>query len=103
MIGRMVDRRRSPRLAFSRPPHARVRTVHEAVVDRLDGHSVDVITTHSVARGKRLVLQFTTGSGEVISRFVRVVSCTPIACDNSTQWRLTLSLDAVGLEPTPAS
>jgi hypothetical protein len=99
----MVDRRRSPRLGFSRPQHARVRTVHEAVVDRLDGHSVDVTTTHSVARGKRLVLQFTTGSGEVISRFAHVVSCTPIACDNGMQWRLTLSLAPVGLEPEPAS
>ena len=98
----MVDRRRSPRLAFSQRQHARIRTVHEAVIERLDGDSAEVTTTHSVARGERLVLQFTSLTGEVISNFAHVVSCTPLACDDGMQWRLTLSLAPVDLEPQRA-
>ena len=99
----MVDRRRSPRLAFSTPQHARVRTVHEAVIDRHDGHSVDVTTARAVACGKRLVLEFTTDSGEIVSWFAQVVSCTPIDSEDGTQWRLTLSLAPLGLEPGSSS
>jgi len=98
----MVDRRRSQRLAFSELQRARIRTVHEAVIERLDGDSAEVTTTHSVARGERLVLQFTNLTGEVISNFAHVVSCTPIACDDGTQWRLTLSLAPVDVEPQRA-
>jgi hypothetical protein len=98
----MVDRRRSPRLAFSEPQRARIRTVHETVIERLDGDSAEVTTTHSVAPGERLVLQFTSLTGGVISNFAHVVSCTPIACDDGMQWRLTLSLAPVDHEPQRA-
>lgn len=98
----MVDRRRSLRLAFSEPQHARIRTVHEAVIERLDDEAAEVTVTQPVARGERLVLQFTTGTGEVILNAAHVVSCTPTACDDGMQWRLTLSLVPVGDEPPPA-
>jgi hypothetical protein len=97
----MVDRRRSPRLAFSQPQHARIRTVHEAVIERLDGDSAEVTTIQPAARGERLVLQFTTGTGEVTSNVVHVLSCTPLACDDGLQYRLMLSLAPVGLERLP--
>jgi hypothetical protein len=87
----MVDRRRSSRLAFAQPKRARIRTVHEAVIDSLDGQAIEVTATHSVPRGKRLVLQYRTGAGQTTSCPVHVVSCTPIACDDGMQWRLTLS------------
>ncbi len=70
--GRMVDRRRSPRLAFSQRQHARIRTVHEAVIERFDGDSAEVTTTQPAARGERLVLQFTTCTGEVTSNVAHV-------------------------------
>ena len=95
----MVDRRRSPRLAFAQPKRARIRTVHEAVIDSLDGQGIEVTATHSVQRGQRLVLQYTTETGQTTSRIVHVVSCTPIACDDGMQWRLTLS--PVAPEPQP--
>ena len=98
----MVDRRRSPRLAFSQRRRARVRTVHEAVIERLDSDSAEVTTTQPVARGERLMLQFTTGTGEVTFNAAHVVSCTPTACDDGMQYRLILSLAPVALEQQPA-
>jgi hypothetical protein len=98
----MVDRRRSPRLAFSQPQRADIRTVHEAVIARLDGDSAEVTTTQFAARGERLVLQLTTGTGEVTIHIAHVVSCTPTACDDGMQYRLILSLAPVGLERQPA-
>jgi hypothetical protein len=98
----MVDRRRSPRLAFSQRQHARIRTVHEAVIERFDGDSAEVTTIQPAARGERLVLQFTTCTGEVTSNVADVLSCTPLACDDGLQYRLILSLAPVGLERQPA-
>jgi hypothetical protein len=95
----MVDRRRSPRLAFAQPKRARIHTVHEAVIDSLDGQDIEVTATHAVPSGKRLVLQYTTVTGQATSRIVHVISCTPIACDDGMQWRLTLS--PVPPEPPP--
>jgi hypothetical protein len=97
----MVDRRRSPRLGFSQRQGARIRTVHEAVIERLDGDAAEVTTTQPVGRGERLVLQFTTGAGYVTSNVAQVVSCTPTACDDGMQWRLILSLVPIGVEPQP--
>lgn len=87
----MIDRRRSPRLAFAQPQRARIRTVHEAAIDRLHEQTVELTATQPIPRGKRLVLQYTTTAGEVTSSIVDVVSCTPIACDDGMQFRLTLS------------
>jgi hypothetical protein len=99
----MVDRRRSPRLAFSRPQRARIRTVQESVVARRDGHSVEVTTSQPAACGERLVLQFTTATGEVSTDVTVVVSCTPHACHDGMQWRLLLSLAAIDhLDAQPA-
>jgi hypothetical protein len=98
----MVDRRRSPRLAFPQRQRARLRTVHEAVIERLDRDSAAVTTTQPAARGQRLVLRFLTATGELTSTVADVVSCTPTACDGGMRWRLILSLEPVGFEPPPA-
>jgi hypothetical protein len=98
----MVDRRRSPRLAFSQRQPGRIRTVHEALIERLDGDSAQVTTTQPAARGERLVLQFTTGTGEVRFNAAQVMSCRPSARDHGMPWQLILSLVPAGLEPQSA-
>ena len=98
----MVDRRRSPRLAFSQRQRARIRTVHEAAIERIEGDSAEITTTQPVARGERLVLQCTTGAGEVTFKAAEVLSCTPSPCEGALQWTLTLSLATTGLDPKPA-
>jgi hypothetical protein len=76
--------------------------VHEAVVARVDAHSVEVTTTQPAARGERLVLQFRDSTGEVTAHVANVVSCTPHTSADGTQWRLMLTLVPVGLEPQAA-
>jgi hypothetical protein len=98
----MVDRRRSPRLAFSQRQRAQIRTVHEAVVEQLAGDSAEVTTTQPAARGARLVLQCTTAAGQITFNAAEVVSCTPSPREGGMQWRLTLSLLAAGLAPQRA-
>jgi|SRR5215203_5691293 len=101
-VGRMVDRRRSPRLAFSQRQRAQVRTVHEAAIERLDGDSAEVTTSQPAARGERLVLQCTNGAGEVTCNAAEVIACTPSPCEGGMQWTLTLSLVTADLDPKPA-
>ena len=93
----MVDRRRSPRFAFYERQHARIRTVHEAVIERLAGDTAEVTTTQPAARGAGLVLQCTTATGEVAFKAAEVTSCTPSPCETGMRWRLTLSLMPAGL------
>jgi hypothetical protein len=97
----MIDRRRSPRVVFSEPRGARVRTVYEAAVERLEGDRLEVITTHAAARGECFVIQLTSASGEVTSPIAQVVSCSPIAKADRTLWRLVLSLVSI-VDPQPA-
>lgn len=101
-VGRMVDRRRSPRLAFSQRQPARIRTVHEAVIERLEGDFAEVTATQPAARGERLVLQCTTGTGELTFKAAEVTSCTPSPCESGMQWTLTLSLMTAPLDRNPA-
>jgi hypothetical protein len=70
------------------------------VIDSLDGQEIVVTATHPVHRGQRLVLQYTSETGQATSRIVHVVSCTPIACDDGMQWRLTLSPVRPESQPT---
>ena len=99
----MVDRRRSPRLAFSQRQRANIRTVREAVIEQLARDSAEVTTTQPAARGTRLVLQCTTATGEVSYNAAEVMSCTPSPCEGgSMQWRLTLSLVPSRLQPRRA-
>jgi hypothetical protein len=74
--------------------------VHEAAIERLAGDSAEVTTTQPAARGERLVLQCTTGAGEVTFKAAEVLSCTPSPSDGGMQWRITLSLVSAGLEPS---
>jgi hypothetical protein len=99
----MIDRRRSPRVVFSEPRGARVRTVYEASVERRDANHLEVTTPHAAARGECFVIQFTADSGEVTSPVAQVVSCTPIVSADRTLWRLVLSLVPAGVEPQPTS
>ena len=75
--------------------------MHEAAIERLEGDSVEVTTTQPVARGARLVLQCTTGAGEVTFSAAEVISCTPSPGEGGTQWTITLSLVSADLEPRP--
>ena len=76
--------------------------MHEVVIERFDGDSAEVTTTQPAARGERLLLQFTTGTGKVTSSVAHVLSCTPSACDDGMQWRLILSLVPAGRDPQRA-
>jgi len=99
-VRRMVDRRRSPRLAFSQRQRARIRTVHEAAIERLEGDSAEVTAIEPAVRGERLVLQCTTGAGEVMFWGAEVMSCTPSPCAGGVHWRITLSLVPADLDPS---
>ena len=68
----------------------------------MESDSAAVTTTLPAARGERLVLQCTTGAGEVTFKAAEVLSCTPSPCEGAMQWTVTLSLATAGLEPKPA-
>ena len=76
--------------------------MHEAAIERLGDDSAEVTTTQPAARGERLVLQCTTGAGELTFKAAEVLSCTPSPCEGALQWTLTLSLATAGLDPKPA-
>jgi hypothetical protein len=98
----MVDRRRSPRLDYSQRQRARIRTVHEAAIEKLADDSAEVSTMQPAARGERLVLQCTTAAGDVTFRVAEVISCAPSPGQGGMRWRITLSLVSPGVEPRPA-
>ncbi len=91
----MADRRRSPRVVFSAPQPAYVRTVHEAVVERLKVDQAEVLTTRPTAIGERFVLQFRSASGELTAHAARVLSSVPMTRDDVVRWQLVLSLSPV--------